>query len=202
MRIPHSYARINCVQSLFPIGGFGMKNDYDRQCHSCGGFCKKSGCERENTHPAPPVSAEPVAWSALTDEDRKRAFDSMPDMLEGFLKTWGWLHFAKAIEEICKEKNAAPTGKQSLQVDRIDTSQEYVEKSNGNRQEPVGYQWLGSSHFRVKLPKDAEKYSWRPVFAHPAPDHTALLRQALEALESGDGWRQSDAIAAIRGSIE
>jgi hypothetical protein len=23
----------------------------DRQCPSCGGFCKKSGCERENTKP-------------------------------------------------------------------------------------------------------------------------------------------------------
>lgn len=27
----------------------------DRQCSSCGGFCKKSGCEREDVH-------EPVAW--------------------------------------------------------------------------------------------------------------------------------------------
>ena len=30
----------------------------DRQCSSCGGFCKKSGCERENVQPKP----EPVAW--------------------------------------------------------------------------------------------------------------------------------------------
>jgi len=30
----------------------------DRQCSSCGGFCKKSGCERENVQPEP----EPVAW--------------------------------------------------------------------------------------------------------------------------------------------
>jgi hypothetical protein len=47
-------------------------------------------------------------WNKLTDEDRERALKSMPDMLEGFLNTWGWLHFAKAIEDICKEKNAAP----------------------------------------------------------------------------------------------
>jgi hypothetical protein len=47
-------------------------------------------------------------WNKLTDEDRERAMKSMPDMLEGFLNTWGWLHFAKAIEDICKEKNAAP----------------------------------------------------------------------------------------------
>ena len=30
----------------------------DRQCSSCGGFCRKSGCERENVQPEP----EPVAW--------------------------------------------------------------------------------------------------------------------------------------------
>ena len=30
----------------------------NRQCPSCGGFCKKSGCERENVKPEP----EPVAW--------------------------------------------------------------------------------------------------------------------------------------------
>jgi hypothetical protein len=45
-------------------------------------------------------------WIPLTDADRQRAFESMPDMLDGFLKTWGWLHFARAIESICREKNA------------------------------------------------------------------------------------------------
>ena len=30
----------------------------DRQCSSCGGFCKKSGCERENVEP----EQEPVAY--------------------------------------------------------------------------------------------------------------------------------------------
>lgn len=50
---------------------------------------------------------EPVTWNALTDDDRKRALESMPDWLDGFMKKWGWLHFAKAIEDICKEKNAS-----------------------------------------------------------------------------------------------
>lgn len=45
-------------------------------------------------------------WVGLNDEDRQAAFESMPDMLEGFLKTWGWLHFSKAIEATLKEKNA------------------------------------------------------------------------------------------------
>jgi len=44
-------------------------------------------------------------WVGLTDEDRQAAFESMPDMLDGFLKTWGWLHFSKAIEAKLKERN-------------------------------------------------------------------------------------------------
>ena len=44
-------------------------------------------------------------WVGLTDEDRQAAFESMPDMLDGFLKTWGWLHFSKAIEAKLKQKN-------------------------------------------------------------------------------------------------
>ena len=35
----------------------------DRQCSSCGGFCKKSGCERENVRP----EQEPVAWVSSLD---------------------------------------------------------------------------------------------------------------------------------------
>lgn len=57
------------------------------------------------TDPTKPVA--PVAWQELTDEDRKRAFNTLPDMLDGFLKTWGWLHFAKAIEAECRKKNEA-----------------------------------------------------------------------------------------------
>lgn len=50
-------------------------------------------------------SGKPSAWVGLTDEDRQAAFESMPDMLDGFLEKWGWLHFSKAIEAILKEKN-------------------------------------------------------------------------------------------------
>jgi len=34
------------------------------QCSSCGGFCKKSGCERENVKPTPQRT-----WVGLTDEE-------------------------------------------------------------------------------------------------------------------------------------
>lgn len=44
-------------------------------------------------------------WVGLTDQDRQEVFESMPDMLEGFLKKWGWLHFSKALEAKLKHKN-------------------------------------------------------------------------------------------------
>ena len=42
----------------------------DRQCSSCGGFCKKSGCERENV--------KPKEWVGLTD-DEIRQLEVMED---------------------------------------------------------------------------------------------------------------------------
>ena len=44
-------------------------------------------------------------WVGLTDEDIEQVFNSLPDGLEGFLKLWGWLHFAKAVEAKLKEEN-------------------------------------------------------------------------------------------------
>lgn len=59
----------------------------------------------------PFVPMQPVlpscTWHELNDADRQKAFESLPDMLDGFLKTWGWLHFAKAIEAKCRQKNIA-----------------------------------------------------------------------------------------------
>jgi len=56
-------------------------------------------------HDGKPWPVAPKPWVGLTDADRKAAFESLPDMLDGFLKTWGWLHFSKAIEAKLKEKN-------------------------------------------------------------------------------------------------
>ena len=35
------------------------------QCSDCGGFCKKSGCERENVKPTPQRT-----WVGLTEDDK------------------------------------------------------------------------------------------------------------------------------------
>lgn len=34
-------------------------------------------------------------------------------------------------------------------------------------QEPVAWQWLGSAHFRKKLPKNADITAWNPVYSAP-----------------------------------
>lgn len=40
-----------------------------RQCPSCGGFCKKSGCERENVKSGKEYTA---GWNAALDEAAAR----------------------------------------------------------------------------------------------------------------------------------
>ena len=34
-------------------------------------------------------------------------------------------------------------------------------------QEPVAWQWLGSAHFRKKLPKNADITAWNPLYHYP-----------------------------------
>ena len=66
----------------------------DRQCPSCGGFCKKSGCEREN--------AKPKEWVGLTDEE---IYDYADRFLYQHGSNYGIRSFGKAIEAKLKEKN-------------------------------------------------------------------------------------------------
>jgi hypothetical protein len=71
------------------------------------GFGAKVEPARINPYRSQPLYRAPQNpdWVNFKDENRKAAFKSMPDMLEGFIKTWGWLHYSKAIEKILKEKN-------------------------------------------------------------------------------------------------
>jgi hypothetical protein len=45
------------------------------QCSSCGGFCRKSGCERENVKPELQRT-----WVGLTDEEENEYNYLGPDM--------------------------------------------------------------------------------------------------------------------------
>jgi len=58
-----------------------------RQCPSCGGECKKSGCERADVV---------KKWVGLTDDERIAILFETDENLD----------YAKAIEEKLKEKNS------------------------------------------------------------------------------------------------
>ena len=74
--------------------------------HTCNYECQKLECIKSQRDELVRLLNNPKKeWEYLNDEDREKAFNSLPDMLDGFMKTWGWLHFSKAIEKICKEKN-------------------------------------------------------------------------------------------------
>lgn len=63
-----------------------------RQCSSCGGFCKKSGCERENV--------KPKEWVGLTDEEIDELHGSPMSLEHG-----GELKWVRIIEAKLKDKN-------------------------------------------------------------------------------------------------
>lgn len=105
---------------------------------------------------APPQAGE-VEWIALTDEDREAAFRSMPDMLEGFLKTWGWLHFAKEIERRCMEKN----------VRLLRATQSNAPAPSAPAQEPVAWMLPLGEHGLIewgqKRPDSGDINKWMPL---------------------------------------
>ena len=72
----------------------------DRQCSSCGGFCKKSGCERENV--------KPKQWVWLTDDDIHDAFNyvEMVKLLDFDRDRPEWCEaFARACEARLRHRN-------------------------------------------------------------------------------------------------
>ena len=68
------------------------------QCHSCGGFCKKSGCERENVKPTP--KRKPLTDEECIDKMLRAGFERNS---LGWTFTYGrldyhLLKFARSIE--------------------------------------------------------------------------------------------------------
>ena len=64
------------------------------QCSSCGGFCKKSGCERENVKPTPQRT-----WVGLTEEEQLNVFAEL------IAKPTSEYEVYKAYELALKDKN-------------------------------------------------------------------------------------------------
>ena len=75
----------------------------DRQCSSCGGFCKKSGCERENVplYAAPPQRE----WQGLTDDEIWDADEIMAANSECGASFETLRELVHAISDKLKEKN-------------------------------------------------------------------------------------------------
>lgn len=67
-----------------------------RQCSSCGGFCKKSGCERENVKTK-------IPWVYITEEEICDEWITAMQNTEGTRLPIP--EFARAIEAKLKEKN-------------------------------------------------------------------------------------------------
>ena len=44
-----------------------------------------------------------------------------------------------------------------------------------DKNEPVAWQWLGSAHFRKKIPKNADKTAWNPLYHYSPPQTWAGL---------------------------
>ena len=61
------------------------------QCSDCGGFCKKSGCERENVKPTPKL--KPLSDEQIGEIGRK--YEKFDNQGNEFFARWG---FARAIE--------------------------------------------------------------------------------------------------------
>lgn len=62
-------------------------------------------------------------------------------------------------------------------------------------QEPAAWQWLNTANFRKKLPADANKSEWNPLYAAPQPaiDAAAIRTAAPDLLEAlrdmYEGWK-------------
>ena len=45
-------------------------------------------------------------WNSPTLAEVEDIVTNMPGGLDGFLKGWGWLQFAREVEKLCQEKNS------------------------------------------------------------------------------------------------
>jgi hypothetical protein len=59
--------------------------------------------------------------------------------------------------------------------------------------EPVAWQWLNTANFRKKLPADAIKSEWNPLYAAPQPRKRLTREQAMRIVE-----QNPDTMMAIR----
>lgn len=51
-------------------------------------------------------------------------------------------------------------------------------------QEPVAYQWLGTSVIRKRIPKTAEADAWAPLYTHPHQRKPLTDQEIIEAIKN------------------
>lgn len=132
------------------------------QCKSCGGFCKKSGCERENVQAAQAQAAPVFGGPKAREQMLAERTAQTPDC--------GCIGPMDCTGECC-EKTADPEDMRMYN----DIQQTAVE--------PVA--WVGEISEGSQLMFFDEKPDWNaiPLYTSP-PDHTKAMRLALEALNN------------------
>ena len=67
-------------------------------------------------------------------------------------------------------------------------AKDFVMSIEAIKQKPVAWQWLNTAHFRKKLPKDAEKGAWNPLYTTPQ-QRKPLTDEEIESLaDSLEVW--------------
>jgi hypothetical protein len=59
-------------------------------------------------------------------------------------------------------------------------------------QEPVAYQWLGTSVIRKRIPKTAEADAWAPLYTRPPQRLIAAAPELLAALKQFVAWSKEE----------
>jgi hypothetical protein len=69
--------------------------------------------------------------------------------------------------------------------------------------EPVAWQWLTTAHFRKKLPKDAEKGAWNPLYTTPQPAQKPWVGLTDEdEIDWEEGGNLKDLVKAIEKKLK
>jgi hypothetical protein len=192
-----------------------MVNMINHQCKSCGGFCKKSGCEREN------AQAEPVQKAEVIDRFVNAVFDFCKDDAEPVQEPAWLLESTKTLAKSMAKKFYPEVPQwQCLDdlagvISQIDNMTTGLMRKPEPVQEPycILYEWDGpfGLHQETNHRQYNGKYPDRSVKLYAAPQDglRKAARQALEALLNSqfddsvrDYGMQSDTIKALREALK
>lgn len=67
----------------------------------------------------------------------------------------------------------------------------YLSNPSDDAEEPVGYQWLHSGHFRKQIPKNANAIEWYPLYLHPPKPAEPAARKPMTGEELENLFREN-----------